>query len=61
MRPRKPVDFDGNMLRAIFTRKPQPSDTRSFVVRLLSSIRLVAKGTFQKGINFIGIKGGADF
>jgi hypothetical protein len=48
-------------LRAAFTRKPQPSDTRSFVVRLLSSIRLVAKGSLKKGITFIGVRGGTDF
>jgi len=48
-------------LRHAFGRKPQPSDTRSFVVRLLSSIRLVAKGSLKKGITFIGVRGGTDF
>jgi len=47
-------------LRAAFGRKPPASDTRSFVVRLLASIRPVVKFT-KKGISYIGIKGGADF
>jgi len=41
--------------------KPKPSDTRPFIVRLASSLKLVVRGTFKKGINFIGIRGGADF
>lgn len=48
-------------LRAAFSRKPAPSDTRSFFARLLSSIRPVVKGSLKKGITYIGIKGGADF
>jgi hypothetical protein len=48
-------------LRAALSRKPAPSDTRPFLARLLSSIRLVVKGSFKKGITFIGVKGGADF
>ena len=47
-------------LRAALTRKTQPSDTRSFVVRLLASIRPVVAVT-NKGLKYIGIKGGADF
>lgn len=47
-------------LRAAFTRKHAPSDTRPFVVRLLCSIRPVVKFT-KKGLSYIGIKGGADF
>jgi hypothetical protein len=48
-------------LRHAFGRKPAPSDTRSFVVRLVSSIQLVVRGSIKKGISFIGIRGGADF
>ena len=48
-------------MRAAFTPKPQPSDTRPFVVRLASSLKLVVRGTLKKGINFIGIRGGAEF
>jgi hypothetical protein len=48
-------------LRAAFTRKPAPSDTRPFIVRLVSSLKLVVRGSLKKGINFIGIRGGADF
>ncbi len=47
-------------LRAAFTRKPAPSDTRGFVVRLLASIRPVLKFS-KKGLTYIGIKGGANF
>ena len=48
-------------LRAAFTPKPQPSDTRPFLVRLATSIRLVVKGSLKKGITYIGIRGGTDF
>jgi len=48
-------------LRHAFGRKPAPSDTRPFIVRLASSLKLVVRGTFKKGINFIGIRGSADF
>jgi hypothetical protein len=48
-------------LRHAFTPKPQPSDTRPFLARLATSIRLVVKGSLKKGINYIGIKGRADF
>jgi hypothetical protein len=48
-------------LRHAFGRKPAPSDTRHFVVRLVSSLQLVVRGSIQKGINFIGIRGKADF
>lgn len=47
-------------LRHALTQKPKPSDTRSFVVRLLASIRPVVAVT-NKGLKYIGIKGGADF
>jgi hypothetical protein len=48
-------------LRAAFTRKPAPSDTRPFFTRLFTSIRLVVKGTCKKGITYIGVRGGTDF
>lgn len=48
-------------LRAAFTRKSPGSDTRPFIVRLATSIRLVVQGSLKKGITFIGIKGRADF
>jgi hypothetical protein len=48
-------------LRAAFTPKPPPSDTRPFIVRLASSIRLVVQGSLKKGITYIGIRGGTDF
>ena len=56
---RRPVVISGEMLRAIFTR-PKPSDTRPFVVRLLSSIQPLVKFT-KRGISYIGIRGGVDF
>jgi hypothetical protein len=48
-------------LRHALTQKPKLSDTRSFIVRLASSLKLVVRGTCKKGINFIGIRGGAEF
>lgn len=48
-------------LKHALTPKPQPSDTRPFIVRLLGSIRLVVKGDFKTGLKFLGIRGGADF
>ena len=48
-------------LRAAFTPKPQQSDTRPFLARLATSIRLVVKGSLKKGITYIGIRGGTDF
>jgi hypothetical protein len=48
-------------LKHALTPKPQPSDTRPLFVRLVSSLKLVVRGSFQKGINFIGIRGNADF
>ena len=48
-------------LRAAFTPRPAPSDTRPLLARLATSIRLVVKGSWKKGITYIGIKGGADF
>ena len=47
-------------MRAAFTPKPQPSDTRPLLVRLLASIRPVLKFS-KKRLTYIGIKGGADF
>ena len=48
-------------LKHALTPKPKPSDTRPFIVRLVSSLKLVVRGSLKKGINFIGIRGGADF
>lgn len=48
-------------LRHAFGRKSPQSDTRSFIVRFATSIRLVVQGSLKKGITYIGIKGGADF
>jgi hypothetical protein len=59
VKSRKPIEIDGNMLRAIFT-KPAPSDTRGFFTRLLTSIQPIVKFT-RKGISYIGIRGGVDF
>ena len=56
---RYPVSINGQMLRAIFT-KPARSDTRPFVVRLLSSVQPIVKFT-KRGIAYIGIRGSADF
>jgi hypothetical protein len=56
---RKPVEIDGNMLRAIFAR-PKPSDTRPLLVRLLASIRPVVR-VGRKGLSFVGVRGGAEF
>ena len=56
---RRPVVINDQMLRAIFTR-PKPSDTRPFVVRLLSSIQPLVKFT-KRGISYIGIRGEAKF
>ena len=55
----KPVTVTPEMLRAIFT-KPRASDTRPFLVRLLSSIQPLVKFT-KRGISYIGIRGGVDF
>lgn len=46
-------------LRAVVVRKTPPSDTRPFVVRLLSSIRLSVEKT-KRGVT-VWITGGADF
>jgi hypothetical protein len=48
-------------LRAIFSRKTQASDTRPFIVRLVSSLKVTVRGSLKKGIQFIGIRGGAEF
>jgi len=48
-------------LRHALGRKPQPSDTRPIYVRLLTSLKLVVRGTIKKGINFVGVRGGVDF
>lgn len=47
-------------LKHALTLKPQPCDTRPFLVRLLASIKPVVKFT-KRGISYIGVKGGADF
>jgi hypothetical protein len=59
--PRYPVTINGEMLQAIFTRPTPPSDTRPLIVRLISSLKVTVRGSFNKGIKFIGIRGGADF
>jgi hypothetical protein len=59
MRSRKPVEIDGNMLRAIFTH-PRPSDTRPVLTRLLSSLQPVIR-LGKKGISFIGVRGKVEF
>jgi hypothetical protein len=59
MKPRKAVEIDGIMLRAIFT-KPKPSDTRPILTRLLASIRPVVR-VGRKGLSFVGVRGGAEF
>jgi hypothetical protein len=55
-----PVTITPEMLRAIFT-KPRPSDTRSFLTRLITSLRLVVRGNFRKGVTFAGVTGRAEF
>ena len=59
MKPGKPVEIDGNMLRAIFTR-PAPSDTRGLLTRLLTSIQPVLR-IGRKGLAFIGVRGRVEF
>jgi len=48
-------------LKHALTPTPKPSDTRTFFTRLLSSIRLVVRGSLKKGITYIGVRGGTDF
>jgi hypothetical protein len=48
-------------LKHALTPKPQPSDTRALLTRLASSLRLVVKGSWKKGITFFGVRGGVDF
>ena len=48
-------------LKHALTPKPKQSDTRPFLARLATSIRLVVKGSLKKGITYIGIRGGTDF
>jgi len=48
-------------MRHALTPKPKPSDTRPFLTRLVTSIRLVVTGSLKKGITYIGIRGGTDF
>jgi hypothetical protein len=55
----KPIEIDGNMLRAIFT-KPTPSDTRGLFTRLLTSIQPVLR-IGRKGLSFIGVRGRVEF
>jgi hypothetical protein len=59
MKPGKPVQIDGNMLRAIFT-KPAPSDTRSVFTRLLTSLQPVVRFG-RKGLTFVGVRGEVKF
>jgi len=59
MRSRKPVEIDGNMLRAIFT-PPVPSDTRPVLTRLLSSLQPVIRFG-KRGLSFIGVRGKVEF
>ena len=59
MKPGKPVEIDGNMLRAIFTR-PRPSDTRPLLTRLLTSIQPVVRFG-KRGLTFIGVRGKVEF
>jgi hypothetical protein len=59
MKPGKPVEIDGNMLRAIFTR-PTPSDTRPLLARLLTSIQPVIR-IGRRGLSFIGVRGRVEF
>jgi hypothetical protein len=59
MKPRKPVEIDGNILRAIFTRPARP-DTRGFFTRLLTSIQPVVRFG-RRGLSFIGVRGRVEF
>ncbi len=59
MKPRKPVEIDGNMLRAIFTR-PRPSDTRPVFTRLITSLQPVVRFG-KRGLSFIGVRGRVEF
>jgi hypothetical protein len=54
-----PVAITPEMLRAIFT-KPKPSDTRSFLTRLLSSLQPVVR-IGRRGLSFIGVRGQVEF
>ncbi len=56
---RRPVVISGEMLRAIFTR-PRPSDTRSFLARLLTSMQPVVRFG-RRGLTFIGVRGRVEF
>ena len=56
---RRPVVINDQMLRAIFT-KPRPSDTRSFLTRLLTSIQPVVRFG-RRGLSFIGVRGRVEF
>jgi len=56
---RRPVTVTPEMLRAIFT-KPRPSDTRPFVVRLLSSLQPVVR-IGRRGLSFLGVRGRVEF
>jgi len=59
MSSRKPVEIDGNMLRAIFT-KPAPSDTRPLLTRLITSLQPVVRFS-KRGLSFIGVRGKVEF
>jgi hypothetical protein len=47
-------------LRHAFQKRATPEDSRSFIIRLLTSIRPVVSIT-RKGLSFIGIRGGTTF
>jgi hypothetical protein len=59
VKSRKPVEIDGNMLRAIFTRAVPP-DTRPLLTRLLTSIQPVVR-IGRKGLAFVGVRGKVEF
>jgi len=59
MSRRPVVTINGEVLRAIFT-KPRPSDTRPFVVRLLSSLQPVVR-IGRRGLSFLGVRGRVEF
>jgi hypothetical protein len=59
MRSRKPVEIDGNILRAIFT-PPTPSDTRGLFTRLIASLKPVVRFG-KRGLTFIGARGKVEF
>jgi hypothetical protein len=59
MKSRSVVTINGEALRAIFT-KPQRSDTRGFLTRLLTSIQPVVR-IGRRGLSFIGVRVRVEF